>query len=450
MRPWDDDSDDDEDGLSPQWSIQNLDQAPPPPPSSSSRRPASFDASHKFLQTLRRISEVESNASWHRRRSSSGGDSHQQSHFHEGRTTSHRQHHRRWRSGTYSSSSSRLSEPSSNTTTGSRRRIFSDGDDRLRLSRTAAAGGASNRSRVWSAENADPSSPNSSSRDVVSIKSFPPDGEVVSTTTASRRGEFQNTAAEKGMLELPEDSALDIHVVPDELFGENIIDGNEESRYDSSFGASMSFTDSRQNIGEVEQNRASVYERDAPKGIRKLLRDCWERDKWTRPVAVFVSTKAPCFLCCKMQYATDRNVLTRLNIIGAFFATVQLACAIGFFVVLLDPRIVNRNSTSTNPNFDVIYNLWSVNGFLLLLAGTSLVIIVSAMSTVRVIRNVDLVNSIRYLWVLMWIIPIEVSAKLRRIDCCKCHCCDDRSLLVLLKHSAPPFTTTALLRYRLV
>ena len=327
--------------------------------------------------------------------------------------------------------------------------MFSDGDDRLRLSGTAA--GASNRSRVWSAEENDPSSPNSSSRDVVSIKSFPPDGEV--STTASRRGAFQNMAAEKGMLELPEDTALDIHVVPDELFGEHI-DVNDESRHDSSIGASMSFTDSRQNIGEVEQNRASVYERDTPKGIRKLLRDCWERDAWTRPVAVFVSTKAPCFLCCKMQFTTDRNVLTRLNIIGAFFATVQLAFALGFFVLLLDPRIVDRNdtwSTSTKPNFDVIYNLWSVNGYLLLLAGTSLVIIVSAIGSVRVIRNVDLVNSIRYLWVLMWIIPIEVRPKLRWIDYFKCYCsCDDGSLLVLLKHCVPPFTSTALLRYRLV
>lgn len=85
-------------------------------------------------------------------------------------------------------------------------------------------------------------------------------------------------------------------------------------------------------------------------------------------------------------------------------------------IVLLDQRIVDRQIPPQQPrlsardydagSFQV--NSWSINSTIIFLGFCGLVIFISAVLTLRVISVVNLVGAIRYLWVLIWAIPMEV------------------------------------------
>lgn len=134
-------------------------------------------------------------------------------------------------------------------------------------------------------------------------------------------------------------------------------------------------------------------------------------------VATCVVEKAPCFLCVRMKQGTYRSVLVRLNIMCTFFAIIQFVSAIWLYIVLENPYIVQRsvptatvgeNEVQRNAEFLTI--VWNLNGPVLFLGTTSGVVLLSITLTVRVIRDVNLAGAIRYLWVLLWVIPMVVRS----------------------------------------
>ena len=119
-----------------------------------------------------------------------------------------------------------------------------------------------------------------------------------------------------------------------------------------------------------------------------------------------------------MKQGTYRSVLVRLNIMCTFFAIAQFVCALWLYIVMENPLIVERTiptatvgEIAVQRKSEFLTIVWNLNGPVLFLGLTSAVVLLSIALTVRVIRDVNLAGAIRYLWVLLWVIPIMVRSR---------------------------------------
>jgi hypothetical protein len=142
------------------------------------------------------------------------------------------------------------------------------------------------------------------------------------------------------------------------------------------------------------------------------------RPSWTR-MAYFVVTRAPCFWGCgfRSQIApTDKAILGRLNVLVAFFSAGQVGSALFLFCVMFLPNLVDREvvsqSTKESENggsgIEILVNIWNINTHVYALGVLASVNLFASIMTIRVIRNVNLVGAIRYLWLLLWMIPFQI------------------------------------------
>lgn len=145
---------------------------------------------------------------------------------------------------------------------------------------------------------------------------------------------------------------------------------------------------------------------------------CTHRPSWTR-MAYFVVTRAPCFWGCgfRSQIApTDKAILGRLNILVAFFSAGQVGSALFLFIVMFLPNLVDREVTKQSDKesenggngFEILVNIWNINTHVFALGVLASVNLFASILTIRVIRNVNLVGAIRYLWLLLWMIPFQI------------------------------------------
>lgn len=140
-----------------------------------------------------------------------------------------------------------------------------------------------------------------------------------------------------------------------------------------------------------------------------------KRPSWNR-VTFFVVEKAPCFWCCRDKTApTYRTVLSRINILLAFFALGQLISALWLYIIMLSPNLVDRSiefetqeELKNQSNFQVLTNVWNLNGSVLFLGLMGFITLIAILLTVRAIQNVSIRVFIRLLWLLLWIIPLEI------------------------------------------
>ena len=152
---------------------------------------------------------------------------------------------------------------------------------------------------------------------------------------------------------------------------------------------------------------------------------------------------------------TDRAILARLNVLVGVFALMQIAAALFFTIVTLTPntRVVQTGSSNTTLVVDdetvaimpmttttttetddtddflddtndtlVVFseeqeeqrrgwlgggsknvNIWNIGIHVTLLGVEAFILVMAALMTVRVVRNVNLVGAIRYLWVLLYV-----------------------------------------------
>jgi hypothetical protein len=133
---------------------------------------------------------------------------------------------------------------------------------------------------------------------------------------------------------------------------------------------------------------------------------------WNR-VSSWVVRHAPCFWCCGrrlVQGATDRSILLRLNILCAFFASGQMGSALWLAVLLYSEDLIDRETPygSSSETGQLTPNLWNPNVTVLMIGMLSVVIFFSTVFTLWVIREVNLVGSLRYMWTLLWIVPVEI------------------------------------------
>lgn len=135
---------------------------------------------------------------------------------------------------------------------------------------------------------------------------------------------------------------------------------------------------------------------------------CWNyRPKWTKYAAVLVRN-APCFWFCfpKLEVgATDRSVIYRLNLLCAVFALIEIAFA-GYALIMLYWPGVDRTGSSQN-DAPVIMSLWSIHTYSFVAGILACVIFIVEISTLRLIREVNLQGAIWYYGVLGWFLPLQ-------------------------------------------
>ena len=139
----------------------------------------------------------------------------------------------------------------------------------------------------------------------------------------------------------------------------------------------------------------------------------WTNAPSCNQVAGWVVRNAPCFWGCRRRLqpgATDRSILLRLNILCAFFAAGQLLSAVAIGTILYSEQIIDRTTAfdSDNETGQVTPNLWNTNVTVLILGILGLVVFISMIVTLWVIREVNLVGALHYMWTLLWIIPVEL------------------------------------------
>ena len=152
----------------------------------------------------------------------------------------------------------------------------------------------------------------------------------------------------------------------------------------------------------------------------RLCNACWcwpntRKPSWSR-VSSAVVRHAPCFWCCVKRSqtgGTDRVTLTRLNVLCAVFALWQFGVGIFILVVFLSTSVVDRN-LDAGTKYTTYYkealtpNLWMMSGSLLILSVVGFVLFITMGLTIPVIRRVNLVGAIRFMWVLYWVLPLQI------------------------------------------
>lgn len=136
-------------------------------------------------------------------------------------------------------------------------------------------------------------------------------------------------------------------------------------------------------------------------------------------IGSYIIRTAPCFWCMKRVgiSATDRQIVIRLNVLIVFFCLVQIGAGIFVLTTVLigyfdtvsreaDTKIYYEEGNDNRPL--ITQDLWSLTTFIYFLSLMNFVLLIAAMLAQRAIRYVNLAKSVRYMWALYWIIPLQV------------------------------------------
>lgn len=130
-------------------------------------------------------------------------------------------------------------------------------------------------------------------------------------------------------------------------------------------------------------------------------------------IASFIVKHAPCFWCRRERHLslTSRSISLRLIFLNAIFGLVQAASASYLLVVLFSNKLVNRNAEHVDNGTDytsVSPNLWSINGSVMLAGFLGTIAFFLMICSRPAIRDVNLVGSVRFMWCMMWLVPLEI------------------------------------------
>jgi len=157
---------------------------------------------------------------------------------------------------------------------------------------------------------------------------------------------------------------------------------------------------------------------------------------WWRPnlhqISSCIVTKAPCFWFYNCAWGsssssgkffslranrqpTDRAILARLNVLVGFVAIFQVGSALFLGIVNGAPALADRSLETTTEEEREAQSygarnltVWHLSIAVYMVGIEAFILVVSAILTVRVVRNVNLVGAIRYLWVLLWVLPFAI------------------------------------------
>jgi hypothetical protein len=122
-------------------------------------------------------------------------------------------------------------------------------------------------------------------------------------------------------------------------------------------------------------------------------------------VSTIVVTRAPCFICWGFRQPTDRLILARLNVMVSVLTLIQIGATIFMASVSWNRPDKFAIDTLTDQEEDkqtdrgaVIFNVWATNVYIYFTGMLAFINLAAAILTIRVVRNVNLVGAIRYLW----------------------------------------------------
>jgi hypothetical protein len=180
---------------------------------------------------------------------------------------------------------------------------------------------------------------------------------------------------------------------------------------------SMSVTEKEEEINDAASSNDSLDPVE-PIVFCNMMCPMWFSTLIKKPPAIhqishFVVRAAPCFWCCSNSVqgsSTDRAVLTRLNILCLFFTCCQLFASVWLAILLLAVDDERGALAGFSTHF------WNLNGATFAVGILGFIIIVTCCCTIRVIKEVDLPGAIRYLWVVLWLVPFEIFFNLTLFD----------------------------------
>lgn len=194
-----------------------------------------------------------------------------------------------------------------------------------------------------------------------------------------------------------------------------------------SYYTDVSYMDDSISISERRKYARSLSQEDQSTSsmfMDKIVNPC-KCLSWSL-VGSYIIRTTPCFWCMKNVgvSATDRQIVIRLNILIGFFCLAQIAS--GLFLLsttLMGYQQSARYAADTKEYNEadkdkpiITQDLWSLTTFIYFLAGINFVLLFSAMLAQRAIRYVNLTKSVRFMWVLFWILPLQIFFSIGLFD----------------------------------
>jgi len=163
-------------------------------------------------------------------------------------------------------------------------------------------------------------------------------------------------------------------------------------------------------------------------------------------VGSYIVRTAPCFWCMRKlsMSATDREILLRLNGLCSFFCVVQIGLGLFLFSTSVMGVVQERDDAVKDAAFaddangvkgkqseaggggneeeDIVNlilispDLWNLKLFVYMLSIVNVVLLIASVLSQRVIREVNLVGSVRFMWSLFWLLPIQIFLMIGLFD----------------------------------
>jgi hypothetical protein len=186
-----------------------------------------------------------------------------------------------------------------------------------------------------------------------------------------------------------------------------------------SYNTDVSFMD--ESISTVERHKhfgSQPHQQEQNTFMNNFFNPSCKCLSWSL-IGSYIIRTAPCFWCMKRVgiSATDRQIVIRLNVLIVFFCLVQIGAGIFVLTTVLigyfdtvsreaDTKIYYEEGNDNRPL--ITQDLWSLTTFVYFLSLMNFVLLIAAMLAQRAIRYVNLAKSVRYMWALFWILPLQV------------------------------------------
>jgi len=139
-------------------------------------------------------------------------------------------------------------------------------------------------------------------------------------------------------------------------------------------------------------------------------------------IGSFIVRAAPCFWCTRKNLgvsATNRQILTRLNFLCGFFCVIQIIWGGFYFIIKFTSFLEEDDQEVSNPDENkplISLDLWSLESFTYFLTLLNFILLIATMLAHRAIRGVNLVGSVRFMWVLFWLLPLQIFCMIGLFD----------------------------------
>jgi hypothetical protein len=149
--------------------------------------------------------------------------------------------------------------------------------------------------------------------------------------------------------------------------------------------------------------------------LTRRLKDIFNLHK----ISILIVKCISCFCCIgnnnELQGSgfPDRFILARLNILSFVFSAIQLAASLWLIVVVF---IEGRVNVQVDDDYQHEYYLWNNNPSIVVIACLAFVLLFTCFWTTRIVKEVDLVGALRFLWLLLWILPVAAFLNITAFD----------------------------------